>query len=265
MVAGVKLRVAEGGRPEAVALVMTSPWPESLLAFRYIWDTLAERFRLLALDLPGFGLSEGRSELMNPQAMGEVLLEIPSAFGLEAPHLIAPDVGTSAALFAALARPNAFSSLIVGGGIMDEQLATGSLKNLIESPTLDAFNGLDGADVIASALNRLLTDPLEPEVLEDYRASYRGDRFVASAAYVRNYPTSLPPLRTALARIDTPVNVVYGQKDPLVPPVHAQILVDALPHVRHSPLDCGHLAWEEAHEAYLETVRDWVTGGYQTV
>jgi hypothetical protein len=54
---------------------------------------------LVAIDLPGFGASERRDELLSPRGMGDFLLRLIDEAGLGAPHVVAPDVGTSAALF----------------------------------------------------------------------------------------------------------------------------------------------------------------------
>jgi pimeloyl-ACP methyl ester carboxylesterase len=216
----------------------------------------------VALDLPGFGQSPSRSGVLNPRTMGDLLLGAITAFGLRTPHFVAEDVGTSAALFAALTKRDAFASLTIGSGIMHEELATGSLKELMEAATLDRLAGLDGAQLITDALHRLLPT-LDQESSADYQTSYKGDRFAVSTEYVRSYRECLPQLRAALPRIGTPVNVLYGRRDPLVPRVHAEILVRGLPNVRHTPLDSGHLAWEEVSGIYAAELLDWITTGYR--
>ena len=82
-------------------LLLTSPWPESVYAFAPMWATLSEHARLFAVDLPGFGASERRDDLLSPRAMGEFLRQLIVEADLGRPHIVAPDVGTSAALFAA--------------------------------------------------------------------------------------------------------------------------------------------------------------------
>ena len=42
---------------------------------------------------------------MSPRAMGEFIVHVADAFELEHPHIVGPDVGTAAALFAAAAHP----------------------------------------------------------------------------------------------------------------------------------------------------------------
>src|SRR4051812_35639303 len=110
---GLSIRYVESGVRDQDAILL-SPWPESLYAFDRMWTVLAEHAHLVAVDLPGFGHSEGRPELLAPRAMGEFLVRLADALTLERPHLVAPDVGTAAALFAATASPTRFRSLVVG-------------------------------------------------------------------------------------------------------------------------------------------------------
>jgi pimeloyl-ACP methyl ester carboxylesterase len=69
------------------------------------WERLAENTHLVALDLPGFGRSQRRDELLSPRAMGEFIIRAAEAFGLDRPHVVGPDIGTAAALFAAARYP----------------------------------------------------------------------------------------------------------------------------------------------------------------
>src|SRR3954463_10551459 len=113
---GVRIRCAESDHPRESTLLLTSPWPESVYSFASMWSQLAEHARLFAIDLPGFGGSERRDDLLSPRAMGEFLAELISEADLGRPHLVGPDVGTAAALFAAAAHPERIASVIVGTG-----------------------------------------------------------------------------------------------------------------------------------------------------
>ena len=90
---GLAIRFAESEDRDDHA-VLLSPWPESLLAFEPTWARLAEHTHLVAIDLPGFGHSQRRDALLSPRAMGEFLIRVADAFGLENPHVVGPDVGT---------------------------------------------------------------------------------------------------------------------------------------------------------------------------
>jgi hypothetical protein len=101
---GLKIRFAESEQSDEHALLL-SPWPESIHAFDQMWGRLAEHVHLVAVDLPGFGHSEGRDALLAPRAMGEFVVRLADEFGLENPHTVGPDIGTAALLFAAADNP----------------------------------------------------------------------------------------------------------------------------------------------------------------
>ena len=66
-----------------------------------------------------------------------------------------------------------------------------------------------------------------------------------------------------MAHIRTPVLVLAGRNDPIVPPANNQWLADRLPHSRLALLDGGHRVWAEAFEAYLGEIIAWLGGGYR--
>lgn len=113
---GVRVRHAESTGAVGPSIRLTSPWPESLYALAPIWSSLTNVAHLVAVDLPGFGRSERRDELLSLRAMGEFLVRVVAEWGLERPHVVAPDIGTSAALFAAASRSDLLSSVVVGSG-----------------------------------------------------------------------------------------------------------------------------------------------------
>src|ERR1700733_4658010 len=125
--------------------LLLSPWPESLLAFEPVWWSLAKRAHLVAVDLPGFGHSQRSDKLQSPSAMGEFIIAVADAFGLEHPHVVAPGTGTAAALFAAARHPGRLRSLVVGSGAAAVPLQLGGMiKDIIEAPDLDRFRRAAG-------------------------------------------------------------------------------------------------------------------------
>ncbi len=205
-------------------VVLTSPWPESLFAFRKVWDRLAEQFHLVAIDLPGFGQSERQLDLLSPSAMGGFLVQLVREWDLGPVHFVAPDVGTPAALWAASNDPALVRSLAIGGGAMAVPLQVGgTLKDIIEAPDMDGYRRIDSRDILGPVYDAIPGGAPPPEVREDYLESYAGDRFVESARYVRTYPTELPKLAEKLPGIETPVQIVCGRDDPLVPTPNARV------------------------------------------
>jgi pimeloyl-ACP methyl ester carboxylesterase len=256
---GLMIRYAdsEGGEDETVLLV--NPWPESLFAWESIWSRLAETARLVAIDLPGFGQSEGRADLLSPQAMGTFLLGLIDEWELGHPHVVGPDVGTGAVLFAASEDLDRFPSAVVGSGGASFPLeVTGALKQIIEAPDLSGFQAIDGRDIVAGALEGIERHTLPEAVREDYLAAYAGDRFIESAAYVRSYPSDLPVLAERLGDIRTPVQIIAGRHDALVPPSNAEFLHERLADSKLDILDTGHFTWEDGADDYLDLARSWI-------
>jgi len=261
---GLSIRFAESEDRGDHALLL-NPWPESLFAFEPIWARLAEHAHLVAVDLPGFGHSERRDDLLSPQAMGEFVIRLVDALGLENPHAVGPDIGTSALLLAAAAHPGRLRSLVIGsGGAAYPIQLTGVLKEWIETPDLEGYRSIDPRQIVAGAMTYIERYALPDSVREDYLSSYEGDRFVESMRYVRAYPADLPVLRDLLPEIQTPVQIINGARDPVVPLVNAKYLHERLPQSNLDLLDAGHFAWEDAADEYAALVTSWWAGGYAT-
>ena len=257
---GLKVRYATGGSGgEKIALF--SPWPESIFAFAPVWDGLVRQFSVLAIDLPGFGQSEGRDDLFTPQTMGDFMVKAIEAFGLASTHTIGLDVGAPSLLFASLSRPDLFRSLIVGAGAATYPLSVeGTLKWMIEADPLPSLNA---REVVEGFLGSFHGYSAPQFVREDYLASYEGDRLTRSAALVRAYPKDLAALAPRLASISVPVAIVVGRNDPYGLARDAAVLRERLPNARLDVLEAGHCVWEERAPEFESIVTNWVSGGFQ--
>lgn len=255
---GLSVRYAESDGPHETEALLLSPWPESLYAFDASWSRLAEHARLIAVDLPGFGHSELREELLSPQAMGEFVVRIADELGLAKPHVVGPDVGTSAALFAAARHPGRFATVTVGNGGTSVPLNLGGvLDEWVRAADLAPYRAMGPKDIVTFALATIEGYELPEVVREDYLAAYRGQRFVDQMPYVRAYPTELPILGELLPGIETPVQIIAGGKDPVVPVANAEYLHERLPHSKLDVLDAGHFTWEEAAADYARVITGW--------
>lgn len=262
---GTAIRYAQSEQKPHQALLL-NPWPESLFAFEPTWARLAERAHLVAVDAPGFGQSERRDELMAPKALGEFIVKVADSFGLENPHAVCPDIGTSALLFAAAAHPDRFRSLVIGSGASAYPLRLGgALKEWVEAPSLDQYRQAGGRPIVAAALSTIKNRRLPEWVRADYLSSYEGDRFAESMRYVRAYPTELPILGDLLPSIETPVQIINGSQDDAVLPVNAEFLHARLPNSKLDFIDAGHFVWEEDADQYAALVTSWWDGGYASV
>src|SRR5262245_14936906 len=253
---GLKIRYADSGSAQEPVVLLTSPWPESLYAFALLWATLAEHARLFAVDLPGFGASERRESLLSPRAMGEFLAQLIAEADLGRPHIVAPDVGTSAALFAAAAHPERIASVIVGTGGAAVPLQLGEpLASWVLDPDLDTYRRMNPRAIVGAAVDTI-AGGVGDDIRADYLACYDGDRFVESMRYVRRYPEELPELAELLPQIATPVTIINGRHDRVVPLANAEFLDQRLPSSRLVVIDAGHFVWEEAPAEYASIILD---------
>jgi pimeloyl-ACP methyl ester carboxylesterase len=221
---------------------------------------------VVAIDLPGFGHSEGRTDLFSPQAMGRFLIRLIDEWELEAPHVFGPDVGCPTALFAAAESPSSLTSAVIGNGATEFPLVVdGVLKDLIANPDFDSLLALDGAEVVKQSMGLHEAYEVSAAALEDYVSAYAGSRFGESARFVRNYPTDLPVLADLLPEIRTPILILASDHDPIVPVSNAEYLAQRLPRSEFTPLDAGHFAWEDKADAYRDAALAWLGGGFERV
>ncbi|MEU9318299.1 alpha/beta hydrolase [Streptomyces sp. NPDC048295] len=255
---GLSVRYAESDGPREHEALLLSPWPESLYSYDATWSKLARHARLIAVDLPGFGHSEMREDLLSPSAMGEFIVRIADAFGLESPHVVGPDIGTAASLFAAAKHPGRFRSLVVGTGGTAVPLNLGEpLKGWVLSEDLAPYRALGPKVAVTVAIGTIEGYELPDVVREDYLAAYSGQRFVDQLPYVRAYPAELPVLRDLLPTVETPVQILAGRNDPVVPPENAEYLHKYLPNSKLDIIDAGHFAWEDSADDYADVITRW--------
>ena len=172
--------------------------------------------------------------------MGRFLARLIAEADLGTPHIVAPDVGTSAALFAAAAHPERMASVIVGSGGAAVPLQLGEpLRSRVLDPDLDRWHKADPRATVGTALDTI-AGGIPDEIREDYLACYEGDRYVESMRYVRRYPEELPVLAELLPQIATPVTIINGRHDRVVPIANAEFLGERLPTSRVVLIDAGH-------------------------
>src|ERR1700733_7686193 len=152
---GLRIRFAANNKKDGDPILLLSPLPESILAFLPTWETFSSLGPLVAVDLPAFGQSESRSDIRAPEPLGEFILRILDAFELKQPHVVAPDVGPPACLFAAANHPGIFKSLVIGSGATDHTDIGGVLDQVVNAPSLEPFKNMTGEQFVRGALENM--------------------------------------------------------------------------------------------------------------
>jgi len=258
----LRIRFATNNKKDGDPILLLSPLPESILAFLPTWEMFSSLGPVVAVDLPAFGQSESRSDIRAPEPLGEFILHILDAFELKQPHVVAPDVGTPACLFAAANHPGIFKSLVIGSGATDHTDIGDILDKIVNAPSLEPFKNMTGEQFVRGAIENMTQYKLPEYALQDYLASYAGDRFWSAMAFVRDYPNSLPRLAKRLGDVTVPCQITVGRHDPFVPVSNAEGLHKALRKSNLNVLDCGHFVWEDAAAEYGRLASDFIKGGY---
>jgi len=258
----LQIRFATNDKKKGDPILLLSPLPESILAFLPTWDMFAALGPVIAVDLPPFGRSETRADMRTPEVVGDFVLRIMEAFGLDRPHVIAPDIGTPACLFAAANHPGIFKSLVIGSGATDHTDILGDLDRIVNAPSLEPFKDLTGEQFVRAAVADMKKYELPAYVLQDYIASYAGEKFWDAMAFIRDYPNALPRLATRLSEITVPCQLIVGRHDPFVPVSNAEGLHRGLSKSKLNVIDCGHFVWEDAPQVYGILACDFIQGGY---
>lgn len=258
---GLHIRVSRSGHSDGLPVLFTSPWPESIYAFHRVFPYFVDSHAVIAVDLPGFGHSGSRSDVMSPRAIGGFLVKLAAHLDLDRLHGVGPDVGALAFLFAAADHPGLFETLTVGGAATQVDLASGRLRDIIAS-SKGSFSAVDGADAVSNYLAEA-AKITPPAIIDDFRLASAHQRFEEAAQYVRAYNDDLPILGDCLSRIQTPVLVIAGKNDPIVPPANNIFLANRLPRNRLCLLEAGHRVWEESAKEYSTQIMSWIGGGFR--
>ena len=212
---GVKVRYADGGKKDGPVVLLLSPLPHSIVCFSPIWEKLGQHFRMVALDLPGFGRSEGGLEFMSFEAQGNFLDKFVKALELKKIHIVGPDVGMAAATHYAIHYKHDIASLILGDGPAISPSANGSIINkMVDSSFWRTVFSIVGSGPFVEGAYRLGCVNYVPNATEidDYLASYEG-RVGTLTHWFATYPQSLATVDPHLAGLDLPVQLFWGDLD----------------------------------------------------
>ena len=266
IVGGHRLRFAAARTPGAPQMLMTSPQPMSVLTYRNMWNRLAERFDLVAVDLPNHGGSEATSDVVTVDEHAAFLGEILDHFELERPHFVGPDIGTPTVLRFVADRPERIAS-IVGGDAGTVWPVEGELtfRLLVNSRLFGlAVRSLGrqlGGRFYARSANGIGFHQERPSqaVLNDFRDGSTGPgKLRGQVGFLGSYPSIVPRMMESYPSIQTPVLVLHGEHDTFVAMSNSKRLSELLPNSEFAVIpDAAHYSWEDSTEVYLQHILDW--------
>ncbi|MDA7777520.1 alpha/beta hydrolase [Rhodobacteraceae bacterium] len=263
---GLKIRYATGGNSDGPTVLFLSPLPQSILCYDATWSALSTNTNLVALDLPGFGQSEGNISYMTFAAQSAFLQKFISELGLSDVHIVAPDVGMPVALHYVLHRDHKAKSILVGAGPSVQPSADGSLvQKMIGSGFWRFVFTLTGAPAFISGANQLgyLNYSPSAEEVADYVASYSG-RVGPVTKWFKGYPEGLKDIDPHLETLDVPVHVFWGDQDAFLTTDNAARLHKRLPKSALTIFErCGHFCYQDKEVEFTKLVRTWINKGHK--
>ena len=231
---GITLRrtVVRNDRARATVLLLHG-FPETLYTWQNLSKALADDYEVHAFDWPGFGQSSRPSAdrfAYAPSDYARVLKHYVDKAGIDRSKLIiyATDIGALPALLAALDEPGIARTIIVGDFAPFDrpEYMHERLQRLKSKPGSDAARAQLNAnrdDTLENAFKRGLPVDrqfeLSPEFKQDMARGWDHGEVTSADAfyhYYSNFTRDQDYFEANLARLNTPVKVVWGADDPYI-------------------------------------------------
>lgn len=256
---GLEVFYREAGSPGAPTLLLLHGFPTSSHMFRDLIPLLADRYHLVAPDLPGFGrtaLPPRATFTYSFDALAGVIGRFTEVVGLERFALYVFDYGAPVGLRLALAHPERITAIVSqNGNAYEEGLSEGwsPIQRYWHEPTDENRRALqeflkpesvrwqyvhgvpdpalvspDGSALDSYYLSRPGSDEAQLDLFLDYRSNVA--LYPAFQAYFRDHR---PPLLA-----------IWGRNDPFFIPPGAEAYKRDIPDAVVRFLDTGHFALE---------------------
>ena len=211
---------------------------------------LAGRFRIIALDLPGFGDSDKPiGAAYDARFFANATIDLLDALELHRVHLIGNSLGGRVALETALLHPGRVGRVALLAPALAWRRARPWLPLLrLTRPELGLVQ-LAPRPVVQAIVHRLIPGADEgwtaagvDEFLRAYLTPAGRAAFYAAARQIYlDEPHGKEGFWPRLRTLKADALFVWGRRDRLVPIAFERHVSDALPLARHLELDCGHV------------------------
>ena len=272
---GFKVFYREAGRPGAPKLLLLHGFPSSSHMFRDLIPKLADRFHIIAPDLPGFGQSDmpPREKFTYTFAkLSQVIERFTEVIGLTRFAIYIFDYGAPTGLRMAIRHPERISAIISqNGNAYEVGLSDGwnpiraywqdpseANRNVLRSflaPETTIWQYTHGVSDTTSVSpdgysldNFYLTRPDAHEVQLDLFGDYKSN--------VALYPTFQQYFR----KHRPPLLAIWGKNDPFFLPPGAEAFKRDIPDAEVRFFDTGHFALETHGSEIAVAIRDFLSG-----
>ena len=271
--AGGRIHVSVWGAPDALPVLMT----HGMAAWGGLWEDTAQQlagrgYRVIAMDLAPFGFSDRSDGDFSRSHQAERLNQLAQALALEDYILVGHSYGGGVALEAAMRDSERMAGLVLICPVV--KLIDGSFDPASEKvPAVLNLPVITEMLVASTIGNPLLTGVLTKRFM--HRKEGLGDRDVAilqrpmpregngkaMIAWLKQFLTEgTAPLsrhREAVAGLDLPVTLIWGEEDTVTPIALGEELAAIMaPQAFHRLKNTGHMPQLEDREAFGRILGD---------
>jgi pimeloyl-ACP methyl ester carboxylesterase len=277
MVDGLSIFYREAGPIDAPAILLLHGLPSSSRMYEPLLSRLADRYRLIAPDYPGFGHSEWpdpKQYAYTFDRLAEVMNHFTETIGLSRYALFMQDYGGPVGFRMTLSHPERVNALIVQNAVAHNEglgaiwkarrafwadraanernlranllsMATTRSRHVGEDPNVERYDPDLWTDEFA-----FLSQPGQAEIQSDLFYDYRTN--------VDSYPKWQAWLRENQPRL----LVVWGRFDPSFALSEPEAYRRDVPSAQVHVLDAGHFALDTAADEIAELLRGFVEGSH---
>jgi 2-hydroxymuconate-semialdehyde hydrolase/2-hydroxy-6-oxo-octa-2,4-dienoate hydrolase len=255
---GIQTSYLEAGSGEPVLMLHGSgPGVSALANWQYNIPTLAQRFRVLAPDIVGFGATERADDIVYSLRTwtdhGWAFLD---AHGIEKTAIVGNSLGGRIALQMATDRPDRITKMVLIG-----------TPGVGMTPT-EGLAALRAYDPSHDAMRELLRNyfAVDPAMITDELVEIRYAASIADGAYEayramffdpRHAGSELGITENEVRAIATPILLVHGREDKVVPLQVSLKMLGLLPNADlHVFSACGHWTQIERADEFSALVTD---------
>ena len=270
---GLKIFYREAGPANAPTILLLHGFPTSSHMFRNLIPALADRYHVVAPDLPGFGFSDAPDRKQfhyTFEHLAKVIARFTEVIGLDRFAIYVFDYGAPVGLRLALAHPERITAIISqNGNAYEEGLSQGwnPIQRYWKEPTAENRAALREFLTPQATQWQYLHGVQDPALVapEAYaldsallarpgNAEIQLDLFLDYASNVALYPRFQEYFRARRS----PLLAVWGKNDPFFLPAGAEAFKHDNPAAEVNFYDAGHFALETHTEEIAGAIRDFL-------
>lgn len=269
---GVDIFYREAGPADGPVLLLPHGYPGSSMEFRGLMPALADRYRLLAPDFPGQGLSATPEEFdYSFDGYARFLERFAERMGVQRLVLYLHDFGSQIGLRLAILRPNRIAGLIIqNGDIYEDVLGPkyGGLKAYFTDKSPEHGKAIEDAvsqegfrEEYLNALRPELAETMPPELWLYHWSLMTPRRKAIMVDIIKGLEQNLNWFglyQAYLRQHQPPTLILWGPQDGYMPEESARAYQRDLPRCELHLLDAGHWALETSLDDMVPLIRDFL-------